>query len=131
MILQFNASTSTRNFTDQSTVGYGPVVRIAPDEVHFSDPRAIPLIYRTQKPLEKTDFYHAFKPVTMNGDNLFTFTNEESHAAMLKIVGSIYSLTSILKNEAALDETMNLFMHRIGEFADRDEIFDFGHWLEM
>jgi hypothetical protein len=36
-------------------VGYGPIVRTAPDEVHVSDPKTIPIIYPTQQPLEKTD----------------------------------------------------------------------------
>jgi hypothetical protein len=36
---------------------YGPLIRIAPNEVSSSDPDAIPLIYTTQKPLTKTDWY--------------------------------------------------------------------------
>ena len=36
---------------------YGPLVRIAPDEVACADPEAIRKIYRTQAPLSKTHFY--------------------------------------------------------------------------
>jgi hypothetical protein len=36
---------------------YGPLVRIAPNEVFSSDSDAVPLIYTTQNPLNKTDWY--------------------------------------------------------------------------
>lgn len=35
---------------------YGPLIRIAPNEVSSSDSDAISLIYTTQKPLTKTDW---------------------------------------------------------------------------
>jgi hypothetical protein len=44
---------------------YGPLVRIAPNELVTSDPAAISLIYRTQNPLSKTDWYVTFRPEGM------------------------------------------------------------------
>lgn len=46
-------------------------------------------------------------------------------------MGSAYGLTSVLKNEKSIDDVLNLFLKRVGEFADRKEAFDFGKWLEM
>ncbi|KAF2132974.1 cytochrome P450 [Dothidotthia symphoricarpi CBS 119687] len=111
---------------------YGPLVRIAPDEVHSSDPKAIPIIYRVQQPLEKTNFYLTFRPMIPGFSlDMFTDDSEKHHTAYRKIVGPVYTLTSMLKNEGALDKTANLFMERLGDFADRNESFDFGLWLEM
>jgi hypothetical protein len=45
---------------------YGPLVRITPNELVSSDPTAIPLIYRTQNPLAKTDWYLTFRPEGMH-----------------------------------------------------------------
>lgn len=36
-----------------------------------------------------------------------------------------------MKSEAELDKSLELFLLRLGEFADKDEAFDFGQWLEM
>jgi hypothetical protein len=108
---------------------YGPVIRIAPDEVHASDPEAIPLIYSIQQPLKKTDWYRIYR--IADGSDLFTEDDEKHHAAHRRMVGHAYALTSMLKNESAIDDTMNLFTERLGEFADRKEAFDFGNWLEM
>jgi hypothetical protein len=55
----------------------------------------------------------------------------EYHAAHQRIVVHIYSLTSVLKSEPGLDETVRLFVERLDEFADSGEEFDFGLWLEM
>jgi hypothetical protein len=111
---------------------YGSIVRIAPDEVAVSDPAAIPKIYPIQRPLEKTNWYHPWRPVGMGSQpDLFTQTNEKAHAAYRRIVGGVYSLSNILKNEQELDSTLVLFLERLDGFADRKETFDFGLWLEM
>ncbi|KAI4910824.1 Cytochrome P450 monooxygenase acrts1 [Alternaria incomplexa] len=111
---------------------HGPIVRTAPDEVHVSDPSAIPTIYPTQQPLEKTDWYLTYRAVNLGlSPDLFTDDNEKHHAAHRRTVGSVYTLSSILKNERALDELMTLFGKRLGGFADREEDVDFGLWLEM
>jgi hypothetical protein len=111
---------------------YGPVVRTAPDEVHASDPKAIPLIYPIQQPLEKTDWYLTYRPVTLGGGpDLFTDDSEKHHTAHRRNIGQVYTLSSMLKNEVAIDETTKTFMERLGEYADREDAFDFGLWLEM
>ena len=115
-----------------SVLEYGPIVRTAPDEVHVSDPSAIPILYPTQHPLEKTDWYLTYRAVNLGpSPDLFTDDNEKHHAAHRRTVGSVYTLSSILKNERTLDELLTLFGKRLGEFADREEDVDFGLWLEM
>ncbi|KAF2107267.1 cytochrome P450 [Lophiotrema nucula] len=88
---------------------YCPLIRIAPNEVETNDPEAIPIIYPTQNPLQKTDYYHVFRPSGLDGRlDMFTQTDEEEHAACV-----------------------TLFKDRLGEFADHGGEFDFGLWLEM
>jgi hypothetical protein len=110
---------------------YGPVVRTAPDEVHTSDPGAIPIIYPVQRPLEKTDWYLTYRSTGLGLADLFTDDSEKHHSAYRRVVGQVYTLSSILKNEVAIDEVVNLFMKKLGEFADREEALDLGLWLEM
>ena len=120
-----------QTFADITNIEYGPLVRIAPDEVSSSDPKAIPKIYPIQRPLEKTDWYLTYRPVALGGIDAFTDDNEKHHTATRKIVGSAYTLTSMLKNEGPLDDVVNLFMEKLGEFADQQTAFNFGEWLEM
>lgn len=111
---------------------YGPIVRIAPDEVTVADPSALPLIYPVQKALQKTDWYVPWRPKGLGSQpDLFTQTDEKAHTTYRRIVGGVYSTSSILKSEVGLDEMLDLFMERLAGFADRGEAFDFGLWLEM
>ncbi|KAI9694926.1 MAG: hypothetical protein M1822_000543 [Bathelium mastoideum] len=111
---------------------YGTVVRVAPNEVSASEASAIPKIYRTQQPLPKTDFYPTYRPVGISKrPDLFTVTDEAEHASHRRIVNPVYTMTSILKNENAMDECLTLLVKRLGEYANRQEGMDLGHWLEM
>lgn len=111
---------------------HGPLVRIAPNEVLSADPEAIAKIYPTQRPLQKSDMYIAWRNGSPGArDDLFTSTNEKDHSEYRSIVGGVYTMTSVLKSEYLLDEVLELFVKRLDRFADAKEPFDFGRWLEM
>ena len=48
-------------FIDRAHRKYGPVVRIAPDELSFNDPSLIKEIYGQGSPYMKSEFYDALK----------------------------------------------------------------------
>ncbi|KAF2020437.1 cytochrome P450 [Aaosphaeria arxii CBS 175.79] len=111
---------------------YGPLLRVAPHEVQSNDPAEIAKIYSTQRPLEKTDFYSVFRAVAIpSRPDMFTSINEKEHAVYRKLVSGVYSMSNILKNEDSVDGCVTLFVERLRGFADRNEAFDFGLWLEM
>ena len=111
---------------------YGSLIRIAPDEVSTSNPEHIPRIFPIVRPLEKTNWYLAFRPPGIGSrPDMFTGIDEKEHSAYRRIVGGVYSLSSILKNEAYIDDCITLFTKRMGEFADGDQEIDFGLWLEQ
>jgi hypothetical protein len=62
---------------------------------------------------------------------MFTNRSEKDHASYQRVLGHVYSLSSVLKSEPELDKCKELFVQRLDEFADRNEEFDFGIWLEM
>lgn len=106
---------------------YGPLVRIAPNEVLCNDPAAIPLIYRAKSPLSKTDYYPTFRLTGVGAQaDLFTDTDEVHHARYKKIVMPAYQMSSVLKNEAAIDECTNLFIGRMRQFATSRKTMDLG-----
>ncbi|CAI6339321.1 unnamed protein product [Periconia digitata] len=112
---------------------YGPLVRIAPDEVSSGNPADIPTMYRVQKPLEKTVWYLPWRafPAFHERPDMFTTLLGKDHAAYKKIIAGTLTMSSILRNEDKMDECLLLFLNRMGEFADRGTSFDFGFWLEM
>ncbi|KAL6705122.1 hypothetical protein ACN47E_007227 [Coniothyrium glycines] len=110
---------------------YGLLIRVAPDEIVCSDPKEIPRIYPFTNPLQKTPWYDAWRPNLPGRRDMFMNRDEKDHAAYRRTIGHVYSLSSVLKNEAKLEETVLLFIERLDEFAQTHVSFDFGIWLEM
>jgi hypothetical protein len=46
---------------------YGPLVRVAPDEIVCDDPREISTLYPIARPLEKTVWFDAWRPKNLLG----------------------------------------------------------------
>jgi hypothetical protein len=109
---------------------YGPVIRIAPNEVSSS--KLSTEIYKFSGPLTKTDFYWVWGRETINKHKpLFVETNERVHSSYRRIVNPVYSLTNVLKNEGYINEVSKVFIERLGEYADQKEAIDLGKWLQM
>ncbi|KAF1835002.1 pisatin demethylase [Decorospora gaudefroyi] len=111
---------------------YGPLIRIAPNEVMSSDPSAIPLIYTTHNALPKTSWYTSFSTdgISEHAD-LFTETDEVKHTRYRKVVQPAYQMSSILKNEGMMDECTTMLLQKLDEFAMRNKDVDLMHWLEL
>lgn len=111
---------------------YGPVVRLAPNEVTSANAADIPKIYRLTDPLLKTDFYPIWgAPQISKQPDQFTCIDEKEHTRYRKIVAPVYSLANILKHEDYVAKCTNLFLERMTEFADKKEPVDIGHWFQM
>ncbi|PWY66489.1 cytochrome P450 monooxygenase [Aspergillus sclerotioniger CBS 115572] len=110
---------------------YGPIVRIAPNELIINDPRAVRAIYGVNSHCIKTDFYLPFRsPFARHPDHL-TATDEKYHASRRRITNNIYSMTSILQAEKYVDKCTDLFLHRLGEIADGKGTVDIFYWARM
>ena len=111
---------------------YGPLVRIAPDEIACAALEAISNIYPTSKPLAKQ---HGFYSVWQNKsfskypDN-FSNTDEKLHSERRRIVNNVYSMSTILSLEPYIDDCSRLFLQRMGGFADLGTVVDLGDWLQ-
>ncbi|KAF9889442.1 hypothetical protein FE257_007344 [Aspergillus nanangensis] len=110
---------------------YGPVVRIAPNELAISDPHAIKTIYGINSGFTKSDFYLSFRAPFSRYPDHFTSTDEKVHAERRRIVNHVYSMTSILQSESYLDECTAVFLEQMGKIADRHDTFDLHEWARM
>ncbi|XPT01005.1 hypothetical protein M3J09_010149 [Ascochyta lentis] len=111
---------------------YGSLIRIAPNELAYSNPDGVPVIYRISNPLEKTDWYHTWKGAGLKSQiDMFSITNEKKHTAYRRAIGGVYSLTSILKNEELMNRNVTMLLDRLDGFVERAEEVDLGLWLEM
>ncbi|OQV06977.1 hypothetical protein CLAIMM_11473 [Cladophialophora immunda] len=110
---------------------YGPVVRIAPDEVLCSDPEAIKTVYPSQSPPVKTNFYPPWGyPGISKYADLFSETNEQLHSQRRRIVNNVFSLSTVLSLEEYINKCSELLIRRMGEYADNQSVMDIGEWVQ-
>jgi cytochrome P450 len=110
---------------------HGRFVRIAPDEISIADPDAIKIIYSVTSGFTKTDFYDPFATHMSPHPDLFAARNEKVHAERRRLVNNAYSMSSVLESENYIDECSQLFMNRMGEYADGGKTCDLGMWFQM
>ena len=89
-------------------VKYGPVVRIAPNEVSFAPVEAIKEIYGQATPFMKTAFYSGFE----QGNILTLFTSRDKvfHSQRRKLLNHAFAQKAILDAEPLLGEQVKKFL---------------------
>jgi len=111
---------------------YGPVVRIAPNEVSFNSLSALRAIYGPGSGFERTSFYQMFD--VYGRKNLFTFHSVYDHAERKKILAHAYSKSVLLKGgparlvEAKAQKYLRLIKNDPGA---AEEIFSSLHYFAI
>ena len=120
---------------------YGPIVRIAPNEVSIASPVAARNVLAAGKRFYKTDFYAVFPP-PQNPD-IFTEIREEVHAQKKKVANVPYSMAAMRQLSPFIDDTIEVLSKKIGEYCPRSgddhgkgydqrtgrQVLDLGAWL--
>ncbi|KAI0875612.1 cytochrome P450 oxidoreductase [Hypoxylon argillaceum] len=126
------ATGETEKTTRRLHEKYGPVLRTSPNEVTCASPEAIKLIYRTQKPLNKTEFYTPWNSQNFSKHrDVFTEMNDKRHSERRRIVNHVYSLANILKSEKYIDLCSEIFVSRLESFAASQQAVNLGEWFQM
>ncbi|KAJ9631144.1 hypothetical protein H2204_008366 [Knufia peltigerae] len=111
---------------------YGPLLRIAPNEVACASPDEIKKIYRNSGALNKTDFYTVWNSQNFSKHrDMFTTLNDKEHGERRRIFNHVYSLSNVLKSEAYIDKCSEMFIKRIAQEEGSTKPFDLGKWVQM
>ncbi len=129
------STASTRTHWDHIALHqkYGPIVRIAPDEVSIASPEAARLVLSAGKHFYKTDFYGVFPPP--ENPDIFTEVREHVHAQKKKVANVPYSMAAMQQLSPFIDDTIELFMSKMAAIAGgqaqdaRGSQVDLGAWL--
>ncbi|KAI0424052.1 cytochrome P450 3A13 [Xylaria sp. FL1042] len=92
---------------------YGPIVRIAPNEVSFASLEGIKEIYGSGgSGYDKTEFYNLFK--VYGRRTMFSTLNKEDHAKRKRILADRYANSNIMKSQS-----LDGIAERSGRFIER------------
>ncbi|KAJ5182615.1 hypothetical protein N7492_000231 [Penicillium capsulatum] len=107
---------------------YGSIVRLAPNQYSISDSSAIKTVYGVGSRFPKSAWYDGWKhPAQWS---VFSDRNIKRHAETRKQFTNIYSMSSLIHYEGFVDQCADLFTARLSEFADNEQSFNLGHWLQ-
>ncbi|KAK0643791.1 cytochrome P450 [Cercophora newfieldiana] len=107
---------------------YGPVVRIAPNEVSIASPEAARTLLSAGKRFFKTPFYGVFPPP--ENPDIFTETREDVHATKKRVANVPYSMAAMQQLSPFINDTIEVLFKKIDEHIDnRRGIFDLGAYL--
>ncbi|KAH6683345.1 cytochrome P450 oxidoreductase [Halenospora varia] len=125
------AAEDMHRYTKELHKKYGPLVRIAPDEVSCSEPAAMKTIYAVNAGYTKTDFYLTQAPnMSPHGDS-FSQQDEKKHTFRRRMINNIFTINSVLESEPYIDSVTEAFLKRMAEFADSNTVVDMSEWLHM
>ncbi|TDL27080.1 benzoate para-hydroxylase [Rickenella mellea] len=115
---------------DQAHKEYGPVVRITPTHVSFSDPAALSVIYaQGSAALQKSPFYDAFVGATAS---VFSTRVRSEHALKRRQVAPAFSVRSLEGLVPILHGRMTVFLNKLQATIDdnkEDGYVDIREWL--
>ncbi|PHH62836.1 hypothetical protein CDD81_6636 [Ophiocordyceps australis] len=92
---------------------YGPMVRIAPNEVSFTDLSAIKTIYSTKETFIKAPFYRSISPPDQ--ESIFSTVRPAYHRHSRRLLAGPMSETSLRAHTATVNERVEQAIERIGD----------------
>lgn len=104
---------------------YGPVVRIQPDHLSFSEPRAIVDIYSFQSKMLKSEFYESFSGPDHAGKNERSIINtrdRDAHTHKRKLLASAFAHKNIVQMEPVLRDVMIRLTGALDGFCERPPV---------
>ena len=107
---------------------FGPVVRIAPNEVSLSSPHAARDVLAAGKGFHKTAFYGVFPPP--ENPDIFTETREEVHAVKKRYASNPYSMATMHGCAGYIEDTERLLVKKLDGMCDsKDQYCNLGDYL--
>ncbi|KAJ3538936.1 hypothetical protein NM208_g5689 [Fusarium decemcellulare] len=108
---------------------YGPVVRIAPNEVSFVDHAALRQLYSYAKAAPKTDWYNVWNPSKTKSISFFAETNIPQHAKRRRQVAQAYSMSSVLAAETFIQKVADETWIQFHKMAREGKTLDLDWWV--
>ncbi|KAM4063653.1 cytochrome p450 [Hirsutella rhossiliensis] len=131
LVLDFYFLTGKRSFYVHALhQQYGPVVRIAPNEIDITDLEAVKTIYSTKETFRKSNFYRRI--VAQDQQSMFSTVDIDFHRRHRRLLASPMSESSLKSMTARVDARAQLAVEKMGqEMKSRGATDVFKFWLFM
>ncbi|KAK5057604.1 hypothetical protein LTR84_011604 [Exophiala bonariae] len=106
---------------------YGPVVRIAPNEVSIVDQQAMKTLYGHGSNAAKTQWYATWNP-PIGAPAFFAVREKKLHSFLRKRVSGAYTMSAILKYEPRIQACLDLLLRKLQNHAVSGKAVNMSEW---
>ena len=112
---------------------YGPIVRLMPTELSFSDPQAWKDIYghRQGHPQFHKDPIHvgSVQDIPGSAATTLTMSDDDNHARQRRALAHAFSQKALLEQESIIRGYVDLFIERLTPFATSGKVVNMCNWF--
>jgi cytochrome P450 len=107
---------------------YGPTVRIAPDELSFTNPEAWPQIYNTRPQLAKSKFHFGSQGDRKVPESMI-MASDQDHTRLRRLVNPAFLYSGVLEVEPVLQQYTELLCSQLGKVCENgSSAQNIGEW---
>lgn len=111
----------------EAHVQYGPVVRVAPNELSFSEPTAVKEIYSSSAFAKEERFYFAKR--IFHENHLLSFRDNRAHRQRQKLLQRGFSQASVLEFEPNMTNKIQTLLDQLAKAPQPVDVLPWAHWL--
>lgn len=108
---------------------YGPVVRIAPNEISVVGAGPMKQLYGHGTSSKKSDWYHTWHAPSTDVP-FFAETDRKLHSLKRKRVSAAYSMTAILQYEEYIQACLDLCFSKLHVQCEAQKVIDIAEWTQ-
>ncbi|KAG6363849.1 hypothetical protein INS49_008952 [Diaporthe citri] len=109
---------------------YGPVVRVGPNRYSISLPSGVKTIYELGGKYSKSDYYRPLQVADIEQQNIFSLQDNELHKERRRKVSSLYTMSSMVTYEKAVDEMNSVCIRKMQQFAEQGRLVNIPQWMQ-
>lgn len=106
---------------------YGAVVRVAPNELSFSEPAAVKEIYSSSAFAKEQRFYFAKR--IFHENHLLSFRDNKAHRQRQKLLQRGFSQASVLEFEPNMASKIQTLLDQLAKAHQPVDVLPWAHWL--
>ncbi|VUC31300.1 unnamed protein product [Clonostachys rosea] len=109
---------------------YGPIVRLGPNRYSVKSPADVKSIYELGSRFVKSDYYRPLLSEEPDLQHIFPLQNNEAHKDRRRKISSLYTMSSMVAYEDAVDRMTQVCVQKIYEFTKNKALVDIPQWMQ-
>ncbi|KAH7146836.1 cytochrome P450 [Dactylonectria estremocensis] len=110
---------------------YGPIVRVGLNRYSVSQPSDVKTIYELGGKFTKSDYYKPLLNPIRDEQNIFPIQDNELHKDRRRKISPLYTMSSMVSYEEAVDEMTRVCMRKMHQFAEEGRLIEIPHWMQF